>query len=400
MSPRRQLGIRNAIALTLLATLAGCAGSGSSYRATLNLTPGRYYPPPGPPSDPWGPYIREAAARFSVPQQWIRAVMRQESAGAADALSPAGAIGLMQVMPSTYAGLQYRYGLGNDPWEPHDNIMAGTAYIKEMYDRFGSPGFLAAYNAGPGRMDDYLSTGNPLPTETVHYVASIAPRLGGPGPTALPTYALHASPPQAPAIPMPPMTQAAPARRPSSTPLQRDRWSPPQPTPQNCDLDEAYDPTRPCTPPPVVLASAVPPPPQYPPSMLYHPAPPPRVQYASVPVVPPPHSGRRHGGRLGGAGRRLRHPRHRAHSGLHRAQRDPDPPCRGPHCRLHHRAVRQCGALPRAPDQSLRRPGRPRLLRPRHGTLALSAYPAQRGLNRPWPFHRTRRWLSHGGMDA
>ena len=291
MSPRRQLGIRNAIALTLLATLAGCAGSGSSYRTTLNLTPGRYYPPPGPPSDPWGPYIREAAGRFSVPQQWIRAVMRQESAGAADALSPAGAIGLMQVMPATYAGLQYRYGLGNDPWEPHDNIMAGTAYIKEMYDRFGSPGFLAAYNAGPGRMDNYLATGNPLPTETVHYVASIAPRLGGAGPTALPTYAYarQANPgvcdSDAAYDPSRPCTPAV-IYASAVTPM-----APRQPTPQNCDLDEAYDPTRPCAPPPVVLASAVPPPPQYPPSMLYHPAPPPRVQYASVPVIsaaPPP----------------------------------------------------------------------------------------------------------------
>ncbi len=400
MSPRRQLGIRNALALTLLATLAGCAGSGSSYRATLNLTPGRYYPPPGPPSDPWGPYIREAAARFSVPQQWIRAVMRQESAGAADALSPAGAIGLMQVMPATYAGLQYRYDLGNDPWEPHDNIMAGTAYIKEMYDRFGSPGFLAAYNAGPGRMDNYLSTGNPLPTETVHYVASIAPRLGGPAPTALPTYAF--------------------AR---------------QPTPGTCDPDAAYDPSRPCAPaviyasattpmvppqpdaaklrprrglrphPPVHPAARRPclgcsPPPQYPPSMLYHPAPPPRVQYPAFPSSPRPRSRAAPRGKLGGAGRRLRHPRHREHRGRRRPQRGPDPPCRRPHRRLHDRAFRQCGALSRAADQPFRRPGRPCLLRSRHGTLSLSSYPAQRGLNRPWAFHRTRRWLSYGGMDA
>ena len=287
-SPR----IRNAIALTLLATLAGCASQGPSYRATLNLTPGRYYPPPGPPSDPWGPYIRQAAARFSVPEQWIRAVMRQESAGAADALSPAGAIGLMQVMPATYAGLEYRYSLGNDPWEPHDNIMAGTAYIKEMYDRFGSPGFLAAYNAGPGRVDDYLSNGNPLPTETVNYVASIAPHLGGSGPTALPTYAVARQPtpgtcdPDAaydPSHPCAPAVIYASAMAPVAA-------APPQPTPQYCDLDAAYDPTRPCAPAPVVLASAEPPPPQFPPSVLYNPAPPPppRFQYASLPVAPPP----------------------------------------------------------------------------------------------------------------
>jgi hypothetical protein len=68
--------------------------------------------------------------------------------------------------------------LGDDPFEPRDNIAAGTAYLREMYDRFGSPGFLAAYNAGPNRLDRYLSGDSPLPDETVNYVASIAPRLG------------------------------------------------------------------------------------------------------------------------------------------------------------------------------------------------------------------------------
>jgi len=78
----------------------------------------------------------------------------------------------------TYAQMRDRYGLGPDPYAPHDNIMAGTAYIGEMYARYGSPGFLAAYNAGPGRLDSYLVGGTPLPHETVGYVASIAPRLG------------------------------------------------------------------------------------------------------------------------------------------------------------------------------------------------------------------------------
>ena len=114
--------------------------------------------------------------------------MRQESGGqqylgGRPITSPAGAMGLMQVMPDTYEGLRQRYGLGNDPYDPHDNIMAGTAYLREMYDRFGSPNFLAAYNAGPGRMDDHLSDGSPLPDETVQYVASIAPRLGDANPS-------------------------------------------------------------------------------------------------------------------------------------------------------------------------------------------------------------------------
>ncbi len=143
-----------------------------------------HYPVPGTPDDPWGPYIREAAARFQVPERWIRAVMRQESGGRqSDAdgnpiTSSAGAMGLMQVMPRTYDILRQRYGLRDDPYEPHDNILAGAAYIREMFDLYGAPGFLAAYNAGPDRLAAYLAGSESLPDETVNYVASIAPRLG------------------------------------------------------------------------------------------------------------------------------------------------------------------------------------------------------------------------------
>jgi hypothetical protein len=145
---------------------------------------GRRYPPPGTADDPWGPYIVEASARFGVPERWVREVMRQESGGQLyDAngtliASGVGAMGLMQVMPQTWEILRIRYGLGGDPYEPHDNILAGTAYIHEMYVRYGAPAFLAAYNAGPDRLDAYLSGGEPLPDETVGYLASIAPRLG------------------------------------------------------------------------------------------------------------------------------------------------------------------------------------------------------------------------------
>ncbi|MBS0560321.1 MAG: lytic transglycosylase domain-containing protein [Proteobacteria bacterium] len=151
-----------------------------SYRARA----ARSYPVPGTPDDPWGPYIQEASARFGVPQRWIREVMRQESGGhqnGSDGLpitSGAGAMGLMQVMPSTYDALRRQYRLGPDPYDPHDNIMAGTAYIRDMAAIYGAPGFLAAYNAGPQRLDAYLYGGEPLPDETVNYVASIAPRLG------------------------------------------------------------------------------------------------------------------------------------------------------------------------------------------------------------------------------
>ena len=86
-------------------------------------------------------------------------------------------MGLMQVMPETYDGLRARYNLGDDAYDPHDNMMAGTAYLREMYDIYGSPGFLAAYNAGPGRLDDYLTRNRPLPDETRHYVRKIAPYI-------------------------------------------------------------------------------------------------------------------------------------------------------------------------------------------------------------------------------
>lgn len=142
------------------------------------------YVPPGPPSDPWGPYISEASDRFDVPQRWIREVMHQESGGnlyrnGRLITSWVGAMGLMQVMPETYDGLRIRYELGDDPFDPHENIMAGTAYMREMYDIYGSPGFLAAYNAGPKRLDDYLSNTRPLPLETRRYVASIGPGIMG-----------------------------------------------------------------------------------------------------------------------------------------------------------------------------------------------------------------------------
>jgi hypothetical protein len=128
--------------------------------------------------DPHATFVAEASQRFGIPEHWIRAVRSVESAGDVRAISSAGAMGLMQVMPDTWAGLRIRYGLGRDPYDPRDNILAGTAYLREMYDRYGSPGFLAAYNAGPRRYEEYLA-GRPLPAETRAYVAILAPLVGG-----------------------------------------------------------------------------------------------------------------------------------------------------------------------------------------------------------------------------
>jgi membrane-bound lytic murein transglycosylase B len=131
------------------------------------------------PIDPYAGHIADAARRFGIPEAWIRAVMRVESRGDVRAISPKGAIGLMQIMPATWGGLRARHGLGGDPYDPRDNIMAGAAYLREMHDRYGSPGFLAAYNAGPGRYEEYRATGRPLPAETRAYVAALAPIIGG-----------------------------------------------------------------------------------------------------------------------------------------------------------------------------------------------------------------------------
>ena len=130
------------------------------------------------PADPYAADLAEASRRFGIPESWIRAVMRVESRSQVKAVSPKGAIGLMQIMPDTWAGLRLRYRLGRDPRDPHDNILAGAAYLREMHDRYGAAGFLAAYNAG-GRYQDHVSTGRPLPAETRAYVAALAPLIGG-----------------------------------------------------------------------------------------------------------------------------------------------------------------------------------------------------------------------------
>ncbi|WP_028710461.1 lytic transglycosylase domain-containing protein [Paracoccus pantotrophus] len=132
------------------------------------------------PSDPFAAHVAEASLRFGIPPDWIRAVRHVESRGNPHAVSPKGAIGLMQIMPETWAALRARHGLGSDPFDPRDNILAGAAYLREMHDRYGSiAGMLAAYNAGPGRYDEHLVSGRTLPAETRAYVATLAPQLGG-----------------------------------------------------------------------------------------------------------------------------------------------------------------------------------------------------------------------------
>jgi soluble lytic murein transglycosylase-like protein len=127
--------------------------------------------------DRFAKFIHLASDRFAVPARWIRAVLEIESGGDEHSISPRGAMGLMQLMPGTWVELSARCGLGLDPFDARDNILAGTAYLKEMHDRFGAAGFLAAYHAGPWRYEQHLVTGKPLPSETTAYVAAVTPLL-------------------------------------------------------------------------------------------------------------------------------------------------------------------------------------------------------------------------------
>ncbi|WP_447753299.1 lytic transglycosylase domain-containing protein [Sphingopyxis fribergensis] len=127
----------------------------------------------------WRPYVEEASARFGVPVGWIERVMRAESGGRTmlggrPTESSAGAMGLMQLMPGTWADMRARLGLGRDPHAPRDNILAGTFYLRLMHERFGYPGLFAAYNAGPARYAAVLAGRARLPAETRSYVAAIA----------------------------------------------------------------------------------------------------------------------------------------------------------------------------------------------------------------------------------
>ncbi|USI74534.1 lytic transglycosylase domain-containing protein [Sphingomonas morindae] len=132
-----------------------------------------------PLRDPFAAHIAEAAQRFGIPENWIRAVMRVESRGDTRAVSRKGAMGLMQIMPATWTYLSSRHALGSDPYNPRANILAGAAYLRAMFDRYGNvDAMLAAYNAGPGRYEASRS-GRALPAETVAYVAALAPAIDG-----------------------------------------------------------------------------------------------------------------------------------------------------------------------------------------------------------------------------
>ncbi len=216
--------------LTLLCALAAC-GAQTGDRAA----------PPGAAAalDRWRPFVREAAARFRIQEDWIDTVLRQAPAAGAGGIAPTGAMGLMQVLPDTYLEMRERYGLGSDPFDPRDNILAGSAYLKEMAERYGEKGALTAYHAGAERMEAHLRRGAPLPEGTVAFVAAAGPLPGKPLPAVPPAQgapllpaavaqAKAATPAAAkpePVAPRPPVV-AEPAR-----PIQERAKDPPAPPP-------------------------------------------------------------------------------------------------------------------------------------------------------------------------
>jgi hypothetical protein len=131
----------------------------------------------------WDALISEASQRFHVPKAWIRAVMARESGGRTmlgedrPIVSRAGAVGLMQVLPQTYDQMAEQHKLGANPFDARDNIMAGAAYLRWLHQRYGYPAMFAAYNAGPGRLEDHLEHGVRLPAETRAYVGGITHAL-------------------------------------------------------------------------------------------------------------------------------------------------------------------------------------------------------------------------------
>lgn len=142
----------------------------------------------------WGSMIDEASIRFGIPASWIKGVMRAESRGLTmldgrPIRSRAGAMGLMQLMPQTWAAMRVRLTLSGNPDDPHDNIVAGACYLRLMYDRFGYPGLFGAYNAGPGPYAAWLAGTRRLPAETVAYLASVT------GTPTSPMQAMSSTPP-------------------------------------------------------------------------------------------------------------------------------------------------------------------------------------------------------------
>ena len=116
--------------------------------------------------------IKSAARRYNLPEKLIASVIQAESNFQVDAVSPAGAQGLMQLMPATAKELGV-----DDPFDVRQNINGGAGYLRQMLDRFGGDVklALAAYNAGPGTVERY--NGNVPYRETQDYIERVLKRV-------------------------------------------------------------------------------------------------------------------------------------------------------------------------------------------------------------------------------
>jgi len=112
-----------------------------------------------------------AADRYGLPRELVRSVIAAESGFQPQAVSPKGAIGLMQLMPGT------AHALGADPRDPAQNVDAGTRYLRDLLEKYnyGLRHALAAYNAGPGAVDKF--NGVPPYRETINYIGRIEKKL-------------------------------------------------------------------------------------------------------------------------------------------------------------------------------------------------------------------------------
>lgn len=130
-------------------------------------------------------YAPEAARRSGLSEDVVVRVMLAESGGKSRIVSAKGAIGCMQIMSATWAYLTARYNLGADPFDARMNMIGGAMYLAELAARYGWPGALAAYNAGPGRYQRYVQGGVPLPAKTIAYTARLGRNAEGPPAVAL-----------------------------------------------------------------------------------------------------------------------------------------------------------------------------------------------------------------------
>lgn len=147
-----------------------------NYREFINMMEGPKVSPDTAVGHKYEKQIMSASEKYDIPADLLASMIRQESSGQADAVSPKGAQGLMQIMPETAKELGV-----SDPMDPNQSIEGGAKYMRQLIDRYDGDlkKALAAYNAGMGNVDKY--GGVPPFQETQEYVSNIMARLDNAG---------------------------------------------------------------------------------------------------------------------------------------------------------------------------------------------------------------------------